>query len=190
MRPLRLALLAVSLAAAGACASGPQVETDFDPKASFGSYNSFAMIRPRQLDAQANLLAADPLMHQRAEDAVRAELIRKGWREVAAEAEPGLLVAVHGSTKQELDVQSYGYTYGPWGPWGRYPSAAMMPQTTARTYDVGTLVVDMIDPRERKLVWRGTASGTVGSRERTAKAIPGAVAKVLAGFPPTPTPRT
>jgi len=57
--------------------------------------------------------------------------------------------------------------------------------TTVRTYDVGTLVVDMFDARSKQAVWRGTASATVPiSPERANAAVEAGLDKLFAGFPP------
>ncbi len=51
----------------------------------------------------------------------------------------------------------------------------------------GTLIIDLVDARERKLVWQAVASDTVNPRSSAAErdeAINQAVAKIFADFPP------
>ena len=59
--------------------------------------------------------------------------------------------------------------------------------TTA--YEQGTLVIDLVDRRTKKLVWRGTAqaalSETPSKAEREAT-IDEAVKKMFEKFPPSP----
>jgi hypothetical protein len=46
------------------------------------------------------------------------------------------------------------------------------------------LILDVIDPRSRQLVWRGTAVGALRDMTAGEAEIRGVVAKVLAKFPP------
>ena len=52
-------------------------------------------------------------------------------------------------------------------------------------YQVGTLVVDLVDADSGRLVWRGTATDTiVHSQEKKAKKIRKAAVKLFKKFPP------
>jgi hypothetical protein len=54
-------------------------------------------------------------------------------------------------------------------------------------YEQGTLVLDIVERRSKKLVWRGTARATLlenPTPERSTARINEAVRKILAGFPP------
>ncbi|HJN06789.1 MAG TPA: DUF4136 domain-containing protein, partial [Bacteroidales bacterium] len=76
------------------------------------------------------------------------------------------------------------YGYGPGWGWG-----GGMQTTTFNTYDytVGTLVCDVFDTHEKKLIWEGVGKGTVDSnpQERT-KRIPMIVDKIMANYPVKP----
>ena len=47
----------------------------------------------------------------------------------------------------------------------------------------GTLIIDFVDRKTHKLVFRGLAQAAVGSQARNANAIRAAVTKIVAQFP-------
>ena len=54
-------------------------------------------------------------------------------------------------------------------------------------YQQGTLIIDIIDMSQQKLIWRGTGSGTMSdspSVETRTENINNAVNQILAQFPP------
>jgi hypothetical protein len=61
------------------------------------------------------------------------------------------------------------------GAWGMSGVSAGPTHTTTREVHTkkGTLVVDIVDAKEKQLVWRGTASGILisDSQEKTEKAV-------------------
>ena len=60
-------------------------------------------------------------------------------------------------------------------------------QTTTHEYDVGTLVIDVVDRASNQLVWRGAREGRLQKKqtpEERNKAVQEAVATILSGFPP------
>jgi hypothetical protein len=85
-------------------------------------------------------------------------------------------VHFHGSVRQVLDVAtaSRGHEHG------------VSEDVEIIDYDEGTLIVDMVDARTDRLVWRGWAidslNGIVDSQDRMEQKVNEAVAKMLAGF--------
>jgi hypothetical protein len=62
------------------------------------------------------------------------------------------------------------------GPWGGVSGVSAGPtHTTTREVQTkkGTLIVDIVDAKEKQLVWRGTSSGILisDSQEKTEKAV-------------------
>ncbi len=73
-------------------------------------------------------------------------------------------------------MDTYGYRYGRYGRRvGTY--------TTVQKYQQGTLVVDLVDAKEKELVWRGWAKGEVNDSVGKEK-IDDTTAKILAEYPP------
>jgi hypothetical protein len=155
------------------------VGTDYDRSADFSKYKSFDLAPAPEFK--------NPLMRDRIESAIAGQLEGKGF--VRSGAQPDFIVAVHGKLGKEtqFDTTSFGYGWGGgWGYWGR---AGMGTSTTvARQVPVGTLIVDVVDAREKKLVWQAVASDTLdpqASAEKRDKLVNEAMAKIFASFPPT-----
>jgi hypothetical protein len=56
-------------------------------------------------------------------------------------------------------------------------------------YEVGTLLVDFIDPATKRVIWRGTAQSRVNESrdpEERQALLRAAVERLLAQFPPRP----
>ena len=91
-----------------------------------------------------------------------------------------MLVTYHGSVMNQVQLQSdsFGYGFGGYGGagWGMYGYGAAGPvSTTTRVvnYQEGTLVVDIVDPIKKELVWRGSTTPILisDSNDKTEKNI-------------------
>ncbi len=176
------ALAAVSLG----CASGIHVVTDHDPTANFKQYSTY-----RWHDGTP---AKNPLTDQRIKTAIDSQMMAKGFRQVSDSAD--LTVTYHASTGQQVDVNTM-YQNDAWGPygWGRYgpygnywygrPWGPTYATTTADTVTTGTVVVDMIDNKTKKLVWRGVGSDALnGDPKQLSEAIKKGAVEMFRDFPP------
>lgn len=142
-----------------------QVNVDFDHAASFATFKTYAW-------TQGTIPAgASPLMVQRVNAAVDAELSAIGL--VKVDKDPDVLVAVHGATKEDVSLQSWGYS-------PRFGGG----QVDVTRILVGTLVVDIIDAKAKKLAFRATASDTVSDNpQKNEKKIHKAVEKMFEKYP-------
>jgi hypothetical protein len=146
--------------------SSVTVKSDFDENANFTQYKMFDLI-PHH--------GGNPLNNKRIEAAIEQGLVAKGMQKQAA-GRPDLLVAYHTNVKDKIDVDTYGYRYGRYGRRvGTY--------TTVQKYQQGTVVVDLVDAKERELVWRGWAKGEASDSVSKEK-IDDTIAKILAKYPP------
>ncbi|MGO2563293.1 MAG: DUF4136 domain-containing protein, partial [Pseudoalteromonas nigrifaciens] len=95
-----------------------------------------------------------------------------------------VLVNYHASVDKELDVSSFNIGYGArWSSWG----LGYQNDISAREYEVGTLVIDIIDRESNQLVWRGAEDGRLKknqSPEQRELSVRKTVAKILNNFPP------
>jgi hypothetical protein len=163
------------------CASF-QVDVDYDQAKDFSGYRTFTWF-PRAQPQTGDYRIDDPLLEQRIREAVEQQLQARGFRKVEDVA-PDFYVTYHLSIEQKLDV--YTVNRGYYGPYGYYVG---WPETEVRQYDEGTLVIDIADQREKKVVWRGLAVGRVrqhATPEERTQAVNEAVAAILAKFPPQP----
>ena len=150
------------------------VSHDYDPQTNFNKLKTFTWMR---IPRKANV---NQLMVKRIKDAVTRELVAKGLSENSRN--PDFLIAMHGATKEKLDIQDWGYSSPRAAYWGQR-------DITVQQYTEGTLILDFVDAKSKEMIWRGVASGAVdpgASPEKRTKRINEGVAKLLAKFPPGP----
>ena len=166
----RLAFAATVAMMLAACASTPDVQTDFDPTAQFSRYRTYAWTATPAFGA--------PLMQQRITASIDAKLGAIGWTPAPA-ATADVVIAAQVITREQLSIDTFnsGGGWGGWGPPG--PGSARV-----RSHTVGTLVLDIFDARTKRAVWRGTASGALPktSDKATAKTQE-AIDRMFASFP-------
>ncbi len=183
----RFALCAVILGLA-AC-SAVTVTTDFDPSTSFNKYHTYALKQTKEG------LTLSPSSETAFRDTLRNGLAAHGIREATDHAD--LYVFHYVSTKEKTMIyQSYGPGYGGYGAWpgaapnygpgfggyGAWPGAAPN-YTDVSQYTEGTLVIDFVDAKTQKLVFRGIGKGIVSDPETNAQHISEAVQKIILAFP-------
>lgn len=158
----------------GACAAQPNIEwnKDYD----FSHVKSYRWLEP----TAPSLAQSNPFMHKFLQDEIEKRLSAAGLTKAAAGAMPDVLVTYHGSVQNNVQLQSdsFGYGFGGYGMggWGRYGYATAGPvSTTTRVveYKEGTLVVDIVDPTKKELVWRGASTpiSISDSNDKTEKNI-------------------
>jgi hypothetical protein len=184
--PLRIApfLLGLMLAA---CA-GIEVNTHYDPKAvpQLESFRTYAWLpQPEGKDPRVYNDIIDSYIRQ----AVDQELQGRGYKQVEANANPDFRIGWQGAIDSKVDVSTvnsyYGYGWAPY--WNPYYGGAGAPYTHVYEYEQGTIILDMVDAKANKLVWRGTAQAEVNenpSASHTQKRINEAVDEMLSRFPP------
>ncbi len=159
-----------------------RVGSDFDHGAAFSGYHSFALMQ-REHHGSRN-----PLVVQRARDAIEQGLARKGYAYVTDPGTADFIVDFTIGARDRMDIQSYPSPYtdrilwGSPGWWGPYWGSAV----DVHTYREGTLSVDVFDGRTHKPVWHGWAKKELSrsDTEQSEAPIRGAVDAVLAQFPP------
>jgi hypothetical protein len=159
--------------AIGGCSSGPLISTDYDTTENFQRLHTWAWApTPPQADGGGAPMAPSSLTHERIRAAIQQELTRKGFAKVS-EREADFMVLHHAVIGRHIEVDPYG------SGWGE----------DIRTYDEGTIVVDIISSKDKKLIWRGTAKGAIDPDltpdERNSR-IQDAVRQILEKFPPKP----
>ena len=191
----RIALLGLALLLS-ACET-MQVSHDYNPAVDFAKFRTWAWKEPAVQYQPNNPMLRSDLTEQRIVQAISGQLDQRGLRLAAAGSKPDLQVQAWliVANRQEQVVTNYGYG-GPWGgpwggywggPWEGYWGAPMYNETRNVVYQVGTLQIDLIDAKDGKLVWRGSAEKVIDSSptpsERSA-AINEAVTKILSTYPP------
>lgn len=174
------------LAACGC--SSLSVSYDYDTAADFSQYKTYAWLESKGKGPSDPRIDND-LLDGRVRRSVDAELALKGLTK-APETEADLLVGYHVTLEEKIEVSTvdstYGYGRGPGWRYG-YGGWYGAPETRAYHYDEGTLLLDLVDRKTERLVWRGSATDRVELElhpEEREEGLRAAVKAMLAGFPP------
>ncbi|MBN8226789.1 DUF4136 domain-containing protein [Corallococcus macrosporus] len=171
-----------------ASCAGVDVGTNYDPAAvqRINAFRTYAWLtHPQQTkDTRIN----NAITESQVTGAVDRDLQARGYQKVDASANPDFLIGWQGAIDTRLSAETVDSYWGyPWDPfWGSYYGPS---ETYVRQYDVGTLILDVVDAKEKKLVWRGTAQANLGdspSAQTNGDRIEKGVEKMLENFPPKP----
>jgi|SRR5579871_776879 hypothetical protein len=166
---LRSVLFVAIALLVAAAAFAVDVKTDFDHHVNFSKYRTYSW---------AKIDTPDPLWNDRVKDAVDRALAAKGWTQVPSGGDVSI-VAI-GTTHERPTLQTFYYGFDGW-LWSGFGDST----TYVEHYTEGTLVVDMFDTNNKKLIWRGSASDTLtGKPEKDEKKVEKAVNKMFEHFPP------
>jgi len=163
--------------------AGLRVGSDHDPQASFGGYRSFAWL-PREYHGSCN-----PLVVQRAHDAIETELNAKGLARASDPGAADFIVDFTIGARDRIDVQSYPEPFLIAGPAGEFPWWGYRywgSEVNVRQYREGVISIDVFDAQTRRPVWHGWAKKelTRSDLEQSDAPIRTAVQAVLKSFPP------
>lgn len=179
MRLHRILAVAVVIAALPAIAAAQKTTYDFDKSATFGSFRTYAL--------KEGTPTKNELIDKRIVAAIEAQLAAKGF--VKNETAPDVIVVFHIAFDEQKDISSYstgpmygGYGYGWGGGWGSTTT-----DVRVREILVGTLAVDMVDAKNKTVVWRGLGTkeiDTDAKPEKRDQNINKAVEKIFKNYPP------
>jgi len=161
------------------------VQTDYDPEYDFTRLKTWTWVKGRKPSDDVRI--NNDLMRKRIERAISAVLAARGYR-YAEKGPADFQVNWFGAIDRKIRYETISHFYGTlgYGPYygGYWPAYT---QTYPVEYEEGTLIIDILDGKTHKLVWRGVGSDYVTEHKNPAeldKGIREAVEKILAGFPP------
>ncbi|TIH07695.1 DUF4136 domain-containing protein [Pseudomonas leptonychotis] len=186
---MRASLLLLPLLLILSACQTPQLERDFDPSRDFAAYRSWSWQEPGVQYKPDDPRINSDLTGQRIRSAISEQLDQRGLREAAANSAGDLKVQVWmivDNRQQQVSTQMGGSWGNPWG--GGFWGGPSYVETRTLDYQVGTLQIDLLDGKDGKLVWRGSAEQVLRNRqpspsEREAS-IRSTVAEVLSQYPP------
>ncbi len=188
MRIARLVPIAAVVGLA-ACASAVQVRTALSPDASLSGLHTFRVQpTPKPSIASAQSSSDPMLVNSISNRALRGDL-RQGFEKLGYavnDSTPDFCVAYYASTNQQLDITAwdYGYSLRPrwWRGWG--PRYRDMYEPMVTQYTQGTVIVDVFDPNNKELLWRGQGVAAVSdNQDQYVQELQATVAAILAKFP-------
>jgi Domain of unknown function (DUF4136) len=160
--------VAVILCGLASCTS-VTVKTDYDHSVSFGKYRTYTL--------DTTLSGLGPTNNTVLQQALGSSLAARGLKETGSNG--GLYIVAFVTTREKLNfVPGYGVTVSRFGAYRTWAMNADVQQ-----YTEGTLIIDFVDAKTKKLVFRGLAQAAVGSQRANANAIQEAATKIVAQFP-------
>jgi len=181
---LRLGVLGLFLSLVLGCHS-IRVYSDWDPEIPLRSLERFAWLEPPDTEG-ANPFADNSLLRKRLRSALHDTLAARGYREVESFEEADFLVTYSVILDEGIRVDgTYSAGYGGYRGHGFGASYA---GTYVRNHQDSTLIIDLLDPNSRDLIWRGWGSGMLPTRDRrpNERRLSSGVHQILNRFPPDP----
>jgi hypothetical protein len=159
--------------------SSVYVNTDYDKKANFESYKTYAYNK-----SSIDKLEISDLDKKRILYALDAAIPTKGF---SKSENPDVLINVFTKERERVNV----YNNMGWGPgwglgWGWGIGWGMgMGFTQTTTTPEGTLYIDIVDAKTKELVWQGIGTGYLTTNfEKKDERIAEFVSKILEKYPP------
>ena len=166
-----------------ACAVSPsiaqKVRVDYEHGSNFSQYKTYRWIQlPAAQSAEAQF--PNQLMQERIVGFIEEALAAKRFTRV--ETGGDLLVGYQMKMTEQPQFTTYTDGIGPGWGWGSGFST-----TTTQTILIGTLIIDMVDPRQKQLVFQGVWTETISSKpSKNTKKLAKAINEVFEKYPPKP----
>jgi len=178
-----LALVAVAPLWLSGCASGPDVRADYDHSVDFGKYKTYGF----QSQPGTDNTQFKSLSMQTIQGAAAAEMEKRGYQKSDT---PDLVINFKGKLEEKTDIEStpssyygpgwgyHGWAGAPYGGWGGS-------EVTTHRYNVGTLVLDVVDREKKQAVFQGGLQTVVSKKmlENRDQSLRDAVATIFAKYP-------
>ena len=177
-KALKIIPLLLLFVVATSCSS-VRVASDYDSKADFSQYKTFAFFKGGIDKAEISDLDKRRILR-----AIESELMAKGFTK---SENPDMLVSIFTKSNQRVNVYNNAWGAGAWG-WGGFGLGwgwGWNRQPTVSTRTQGVLYVDLIDANKKELVWQGMGTGYLAQgRERKEARIKEFVGKIMEKYPP------
>nr|WP_229724466.1 DUF4136 domain-containing protein [Winogradskyella forsetii] len=183
MKPLKILPALLLLVVLSSCSS-VKVAADYDREANFDTYKTFAFFKPGIDKAEINDIDKRRILR-----AIEAELMAKG---MTKSENPDMLVSIFTKSNQRVDIYNNSWGAGAWGwggfnrwGWGWGPGMGWGGNNVSTTTE-GMLFIDFIDANKKELVWQGSGTGYLVTRnvDKKEARIKEFVSKTMEQFPP------
>ncbi len=181
----RVTLLLITIALMTACASTTNIQSDYDHSVDFSQYKTYGYYSPMGIE-NPNYSS---LLGQMFRDAIDAQMLTRGY---VKSNNPDILFNVSARLEDKTRVTTtsnpgmygggyYGYRGGMYDPWGGYGYGST---THVSQYTEGTINIDMVDPKLKRMLWEGVAIGRVNEKNKNLREdIMTGVAEMFEGYP-------
>ena len=180
----RVILVLITFALMTACASSTKIHSDYDQSVDFSQYKTYGYYSPMGIE-NPNYSS---LLGQMFRDAIDVQMKQRGY---VKSSNPDVLFNVSARLEDKTRVTTtsdpmmhggyYGYRGGMYDPWGGYGYGT---STHVSQYTQGTVNIDMVDPRMKRMLWEGVAIGRVNEKnDNLREDVMTGVAEMFAGYP-------
>lgn len=196
MKKIKIAVLPVLMVLFLSSCTSVQVLSDYDKDANFNGYKSYAFYKTGIDKAQISDLDKKRILR-----AIETEMGSRGF--VKSE-NPDILVSMFTKEREQVDIynnnnnNNWGGGFGPWGWGGGFgpgfgwgggfgPGFGWGGGNNVSTRTEGSLYIDLIDAKNKELVWQGRGVGTLNNIKNMEKKeirIKEFVSEILKAYPP------
>jgi hypothetical protein len=178
-----LAVASVFLLAA--CASGPDIRSDYDRSVDFSAYKTYNFFNPMGIENPNYSTIYGSVFRE----AIGREMENRGY---VMSDDPDVLLNVSARLQDKTKVTTYndpypagyyGYRRGFYDPWMGYGYGT---STHVSQYTEGTINIDMVDARAKRMIWEGVAVGRLKegrTNDEIREAINAGVVTMFQGYP-------
>lgn len=182
---VRFFWVTIFIMALQAC-SGITVSQDYDQAFDFSGLNTFSW-KPNENNEYG--LIDNDLVDKRIRSAIEVNLLAKAYQQIDS-GQPDFFISYHMTVEQKVSTSnvSTGVSIGR-SSRGSYGGIGVGIGTggTVRTYDQGTLLIDVTGSSSGELIWRGISTQIVSEHsnpEKSTENVNATVEKMLQQFPP------
>mgnify|MGYP001467226474 CR=1 FL=1 len=154
-----------------------RVVTDYDRSQNFSNLKTYAFLKDGVDKTKINDLDKRRILR-----AIDKNLLEKGFQK---SNNPDLFINIFTKERQEINIYNQNLNMPGWGwGWGWGPSLGWN-QTSVSRASNGTLYIDIINAKNRELIWQGSAEGILTSDIRKKEErINEFVKSILDKYPP------
>jgi len=166
-----------------------RVLSDYDKDANFTNYKSYAFYKTGIDKAQISDLDKKRILR-----AIESEMGTRGFTKSDS---PDILVSIFTKESEQVDVynNNFGWGWGGWGwggfgpgwGWGGFGPGWGWGGPNVSTRTQGSLYIDLIDAKNKELVWQGKGDGTLNNTrniEKKEMRIKEFVSEIMTQYPP------
>ncbi|WP_372780728.1 DUF4136 domain-containing protein [Litorivivens sp.] len=174
-----------------ACTGSPVV-TDYDPGYAFERVKTYAWLESGVAEEPRGKGRND-LMRDRLHNAIEDQMRARGLRKVETAAQADILLTFHMGIEKKVEVYDFHDHFGYYpcfqkrcSGYAYYPHGIHHDRWETE-YQEGRLVIDMVTPNSKKLVWRGVSERRIPwleTPEERRLFIVDVVGSVLQHYPP------
>ena len=157
-------------------ALGQKVFVDYDSATAFSEYKTF-----KYHDTWEDLRDTAPALHNRVVEELRRYAREGGLEEV--ESDPDLYMVYYAADRGDLRIalSDLAYAYGSdFSPGGYWEGGVGTRTPDGFTFREGTLIIDVWDAADERLVWRGMATAAISKKpDKNEKKVMTALEKIV-----------